>query len=315
MPQAISSDSDRSAQARSPRSFSFQQRSYAALQLLRPANSVTAMADVLAGIAVAFFVSNAVAFPFPAALLLVLSGAILYAGGVALNDACDAGVDRIERPERPIPSGRISRSAAFALAFGFLVLGLALAFSYGFVAGAVASVTVLFIACYDFFAKRNAVLGPLTMGLCRSGSLLLGVAASSQALAEWWFIGAVPLAYVAAITLVGRGESDGKNPFGKMAVALVLAVIFFMGGIAWYFSRIFAFPYLALFAACVLPAFWRALQRPGPDVIRGAVKAGVLSLIMLDAAMAAVFSHWLYALAILALFPVSRMLARLFPVA
>jgi hypothetical protein len=313
MSQAISSNKGRGAEARRLRRFSFRQRSYAALQLLRPANSVTAMADVLAGMAIAF--SAAPDIVSAKAILLVLSGAFLYAGGVALNDACDTGIDRIERPERPIPSGRISRWSGFALAFCFLAFGLFLAFSYAFAAGAVASATVFFIVCYDFFAKKNSVSGPLTMGLCRAGSLLLGISASSQALADWWFLGAVPLAYVAAITLVSRGESDGKNPFGKMAVALVAAVILLMGGIAWYFSRFSAVPFLTLFAACVLPAFWLAQKNPNPDSVRGAVKAGVLSLIMLDAAIAAIFSNWLYALAVLALFPVSRMLARLFPVA
>lgn len=289
------------------------ERSYAALQLLRPANSVTAMADVLAGLAIAFSISPSVAAAKTA--LLVLSGGFLYGGGVALNDACDTKIDRIERPERPIPSGRISPLAAFALAFLFLAVGMLLAFLYSPLAGTVGCITVFFIACYDCMAKKSPLLGPITMGLCRSGSLLLGMAASAQALVEWWFLGAVPLAYVAAITLVGRGEANGKNPYGKMAIALVVAVILLLGSLGWYFKHISAAPFVALFAACVVPAFWRALKNASPASIQQAVKAAVLSLIILDAAMAAIFTNWLYALAVLALFPVSRMIARLFPVA
>jgi 4-hydroxybenzoate polyprenyltransferase len=293
--------------------FSFTEKSYAALQLLRPANSMTAMADVLAGVAVALFVSGGSALGGFG--LLVLSGGLLYAGGVALNDACDAGIDAIERPERPIPSGRISRRAAFALAYAMLALGLAFALFHSALAGGVALATVAFIAFYDTYAKRDPVLGPFAMGLCRAGSLLLGVSASAQAFESWWLLGALPLIYVAAITLVGRGEADGKNPYGKTAVGLVTAVIFLMAAIAIYFGRLLAFPYLALFAVCVLPPFWRALKSPDPMLIRGAVKAGVLSLIMLDAAIAAIFGGWLYALIVLLLFPISRMQARLFPVA
>lgn len=313
MPQAISSDSKSSTQTRSPRRFSFQQRTYAALQLLRPANSVTAMADVLAGLAIAFSVSSGID-PYWAALL-VLSGAFLYGGGVALNDACDTEVDRLERPERPIPSGRISPSSAFVLAFFFLAVGLLFAFLYAPLSGAVASATVFFIVCYDYIAKNHPVFGPLVMGLCRSGSLLLGVSASSVALAQWWPLGVLPLAYVAAITLVSRGESNGKNPYGKIAIGLVLTVIVLLTGLGWYFRHFSAIPFLALFAACVLPAFWNALKDANPHSIQKAVKAGVLSLILLDAALAAIFTDWLYALAVLVLFPVSRMFARLFPVA
>jgi 4-hydroxybenzoate polyprenyltransferase len=313
MPQVISSNNGQSGGERLPGNFSFKERSYAALQLLRPANSVTAMADVLAGLAIAFSTSPGIASY--QITLLILSGAFLYAGGVALNDACDSEIDRMERPERPIPSGRIRPLSAFLLAFCFLAAGMLLAFIYAPLAGAVACATVLFIACYDYIAKKSAVIGPMTMGLCRSGSLLLGVSASSQALADWWFLGAVPLAYVAAITLVSRGESDGKNRYGKMAIALIVAVIFLLGSLGWYCRQFSATPFLALFAACVLPAFWHALKNANPGSIQKAVKAGVLSLIIMDAAMAAIFSNWLYASVVLALFPVSRMLARLFPVA
>ena len=67
------------------------------LELMRPANVATALADVLAGYAVAGL-GNPRALPW-----LLLSTACLYAGGVVLNDFFDRDVDRLERPERPIP--------------------------------------------------------------------------------------------------------------------------------------------------------------------------------------------------------------------
>jgi hypothetical protein len=39
----------------------------------------------------------------------------LYAGGVVLNDFFDRRLDAIERPERPIPSRRVSAASAAAL--------------------------------------------------------------------------------------------------------------------------------------------------------------------------------------------------------
>src|SRR4051794_10139688 len=71
------------------------------LALLRPANVVTALADVLAGAAVA-------GEPWSASLpWLLASTACLYAGGVVLNDVADRTIDAAERPERPIPSGAV----------------------------------------------------------------------------------------------------------------------------------------------------------------------------------------------------------------
>ena len=87
------------------------------LELVRPANVATALADVLAGYAVAGLGN-------PRALgWLLLSTACLYAGGVVLNDVFDRDIDRAERPERPIPSGRVSARAAASLGGGLLAFG------------------------------------------------------------------------------------------------------------------------------------------------------------------------------------------------
>ena len=81
------------------------------LRLMRPANIVTAVADILAGIAIA----SSLQFSRPdisLVILLALSTACLYGGGVVMNDVFDAGLDSVERPERPIPSGLIQKSHA-----------------------------------------------------------------------------------------------------------------------------------------------------------------------------------------------------------
>ena len=40
--------------------------------------------------------------------LMLLSVSLLYTGGMFLNDAFDEEYDRLRRPERPIPSGKIT---------------------------------------------------------------------------------------------------------------------------------------------------------------------------------------------------------------
>ncbi|WP_235934646.1 UbiA family prenyltransferase, partial [Agromyces humi] len=48
--------------------------------------------------------------------LLPLASVFLYSGGMALNDYADRRLDAVERPERPIPSGRISPRRALGVA-------------------------------------------------------------------------------------------------------------------------------------------------------------------------------------------------------
>src|SRR5699024_7457278 len=85
-------------------------------ELMRPANIVTAFADILAGFAAvggAIAVSGWSLSADPAGLgWLLLSTFGLYGGGVVLNDVFDADLDATERPERAIPSGRVSRKGA-----------------------------------------------------------------------------------------------------------------------------------------------------------------------------------------------------------
>src|SRR3954463_16812892 len=88
------------------------------VELIRPANVATALGDVLAGYTVAGL-GNHAALPW-----LLLSTACLYAGGVVLNDFFDRDLDRIERPERPIPSRRVTAAAAGRLGAGLLAAGI-----------------------------------------------------------------------------------------------------------------------------------------------------------------------------------------------
>src|SRR6478735_6826850 len=97
------------------------------LQLIRLPNVFTAAADSLAGW---LLVEGTFAHP---ERWLPLCGAsmAIYAAGIALNDVFDYEIDLVERPNRPLPSGRVSRRFASVLGWGLLVLGIVLAGASG----------------------------------------------------------------------------------------------------------------------------------------------------------------------------------------
>ena len=66
------------------------------------------MADILCGFLVGAAISGAGEPNWFVLPWLLLSSAGLYLGGMVLNDVFDARLDAVERPERPIPSGRVS---------------------------------------------------------------------------------------------------------------------------------------------------------------------------------------------------------------
>ena len=280
---------------------------WAYLGLMRPANVMTALADVLAG---AFAAGGSERLAW-----LLLATAALYAGGVALNDVFDASLDRRERPERAIPSGRASLGGAAALGSGLLLLGVAAAGLASWAAMGLACATAAAILAYNGWAKHQGLAGPLVMGLCRGLNLLLGVAALPPMLGQLWPLALLPITYIAAITAISRGEVHGGGAaVGWLAVALAAGVIVAVAALGLSAGNWAALPALALFAWRVMPPFVAAARRPQPGLIGAAVKAGVLSLILLDASLAAAMAGPLEALLIVALWPLSLGLGRVFAV-
>src|SRR5262249_55114762 len=161
------------------------------------------LADVLAGFAIADR-GNLPALPW-----LLLSTACLYGGGVVLNDFFDRTVDAIERPERPIPSGRVRPQVAAGFGAVLLAIGIAAASQATPVSVVIAVLIALAVVVYDGAAKRNPVLGPITMGTCRGLNLVLGMSAVASAAASHWHLAFLPFFYIWAITAVSRGEVHG----------------------------------------------------------------------------------------------------------
>jgi 4-hydroxybenzoate polyprenyltransferase len=284
-------------------------RGRARLELVRPANVVTAFADVLAGFAIAG------AANWPALAPLLVSTACLYAGGTVLNDVFDRAIDAIERPERPIPSGRIGAREAGILGASLLVAGAAMAALAGRAAGIVAAFIVLAVLTYDARAKRGVVSGPLVMGACRGLNLLLGVAAVPSLLAARWPLALVNVAYIAGVTLTSRGEvSGGRRPAAAAAIVLVAGACAGLAAVGVRQHSVFAVLLTAALSGRVLPAFWRAWRDARPAAIRGAVRTGVLSLVLIDAALGAAYAGMIYGLAILAVALAAGRLARRFAV-
>ena len=146
-------------------------------QLTRPANLITAVADILAGIALSGFLINGYLtyFDLQPVILLCISTIGLYGGGVVMNDVFDAELDKAERPERPIPSGRATKAEAVSLAIILFIAGVICAAALGTVSALFAGSIVIFALLYDKFAKPHFFWSPLLMGICRGLKLLLGM--------------------------------------------------------------------------------------------------------------------------------------------
>ena len=279
------------------------------LELLRPANVATALADVLAGFAVAGLHDRR-ALPW-----LLISTASLYAGGVVLNDVFDRRLDAVERPERPLPSGRASVRSAAILGALLLAGGMLAGSGANRTAGLMASAIAGLVLLYDVWGKRHALTAPVNMGLCRALNLLLGVTAAPAALVTAWPLGGIPLLYIGAVTLLSRGEVHGGGRRTAVVALISLSVALLALGVVSLSVGGGSLPALALVVLLgwrVLPPFWKASIHAESGAIRQAVKAGVLSLVLVNAAIGATYAGFAYSIIILATGALAVWLARRF---
>lgn len=222
------------------------------LQLVRAPNVFTAVTNVFTGCAAA-----GVSATNPTAIiLLAFSSACLYAGGVALNDWCDLDVDRVERPKRPLPSGQVSSKAAVTLAITLLAAGVALAGVVGAMAMLTASAIVLLVATYNFGLKSVRIVGPLNMGACRFGNVLLGACAAPGASGRALPFAVFMMVWVVVISLISAREVAAPR-LQTVVKAMVLAIPLLDG----IFVGTLTTPWLGVgVAAFALPA-WLTARR------------------------------------------------------
>ncbi|MFF9037427.1 SCO3242 family prenyltransferase [Streptomyces sp. NPDC014892] len=303
-------------------------------QLVRAPAALSVPGDVLAGAAAA-------GHPLGARTVGVMGSSVcLYWAGMALNDYADATVDAVERPERPVPSGRIPRRTALAVAGTLTAGGLALAAASGgrrSLMGALPLTAAVW--AYDLKLKSTPA-GPAAMASARALDVLAGALAAGRGpdrttgTGAALLRGAVPAALVGAhtytLTALSRHEISGAPArlpaatlAASMTTALATALPAARTAVAWRAGRLqgragtTAAARAAVVAAGALAylgsygtAQARAVREPSGENVRRAVGAGILGLMPLQAALTARSGATAAAAALGVVHPLARRLAR-----
>lgn len=110
----------------------------------------------------------------PHLLLISTSTFTLLSAGNAINDYCDYDIDRINRPKRPIPSGRIPRRNALIYAVVLTLIGIALGTQIHIKAVAIILLAAITLVSYAFWLKRTPLLGNLTVAALTGLAFIAG---------------------------------------------------------------------------------------------------------------------------------------------
>ena len=193
------------------------------LQLMRLPTVFTALSNILCGYLIthSFRVGD---LPQQTDLWLLLATSIgLYLGGMVLNDVFDAKLDAVERPERPIPSGRISRNAAALFGGLLMTAGVVAASRVGLNSLLVAAMIVPCVLAYNGYLK-STVAAPLGMSACRFLNLMLGASAVEGSM---WHSTPLTVAaalgvYIVGVTLFARNEAGRSSRYGLLSGVVIL---------------------------------------------------------------------------------------------
>src|SRR5690606_14474889 len=99
------------------------------------------------------------------------------------------------------------------------------------------------------------------------------------------------------------------------ALLYVLVICFILfHNLTIVYAPIQVLPFLLLFGIAIFTPLVKAYQINSPHNIKKAVKAGVLSLVIMDAAIAVSVSNWWVGMIILLLLPLSLFLSKRFSV-
>lgn len=261
------------------------------LQLLRLPAVFTAMADIFLG----FILTHREFQPWEkfAGLLVASSG--LYLAGMVFNDVFDIKQDRLERPGRPIPSGRVSMPSAVILGLMLMAVGIGAAYTVAPWSRFIAWCLVPAILGYDAVLKRTP-LGPLGMGVCRFFNVMLGASDYSWlAKVHFWgnpqLLTAIGLGiYIIGVTWFARTEAKQSSRW-QLSGALLVALAG-IGLLAWLvnfrppsnWNRI-VYLLLGMIAANVGVRAFSAIREPTPQRVQPMIKLMLLSYVMLCATL------------------------------
>lgn len=195
------------------------------LDLVRPVNCVMIGFAVIVGA----FVSRPPTVSAAQLGLGFLTGFFICAYSMALNDVYDLEVDKVNRPERPIPSGRVSPPGASKLAFVSVAAGMVCsALSFSLLAVAVAAAYAFLSWVYNAAAKKTGLPGNLIVASSLAIPFVYGGAVSGGSIGGSLLL---MMALTAFFSGVGREvvkamadmEGDAKRDVNSIARSRGLA--------------------------------------------------------------------------------------------
>ena len=288
------------------------------LVLIRFPNLFTIPSNIIVGF------SQLVLFPeagIENLLLLMTTSILLYVVGIIINDYRDLEIDRKERPDRPLPAGKISPRSALAFVFVAAISAIFLATLVGIPSVFLAVILLITIIAYDCWLKNN-FLGYFAIALARVINVVLGYSAgitllisNQNEITRLSVILISTFLYVTAISYISRKEVESSPKKSNFQISIVLLSL--IPAILTFFTLSGVFKWdlflsLIIFIGMLIKSLVGKYGSPNPEVTKKIVRNLVLSIIILDSTFLSGTLGFAYGLSLLVLLIPAVILSRRF---
>jgi len=146
------------------------------LELMRYKNCAMAGLAAVIGAAIAYSAAPGELLWMGLIFITVFS---ITGAGNAINDYFDAGIDAINRPYRPIPSGRITRNCAFRFSIVLFASGIMISYFIGtnLIPLLIAVFNSFLLYLYASYLKKKVLVGNFGVSYLTGSTFLFGGAA------------------------------------------------------------------------------------------------------------------------------------------
>jgi len=134
------------------------------LRLMRPVNCLMMGFAVIVGATLTSL--NLSSLSWSNLIYGFITGFMLTAASMAINDYYDREIDAVNEPNRPIPSGLIKPKEALAFAFILTAIGFATAYLANIPCFLIAIIAWIFFVTYTTVGKRSGLPGNFLVSLC-----------------------------------------------------------------------------------------------------------------------------------------------------
>jgi geranylgeranylglycerol-phosphate geranylgeranyltransferase len=210
------------------------------VRLMRPVNCAMMGFAVFVGAVLALSASDAPFFnaEWLGVLYGFVTGFMLTAASMTINDYYDRAIDAINEPHRPIPSGTVSEQQALAFVFALSAVGFVFAYFTSVLCLAVAVISWIVVATYVTVGKRSGLPGNFLVSTCVAIPFIYG----SIAVLNYVPLSVVLFTLMAFLSNTGREitkgivdvEGDSAGGVKTLAVrygerhAAVVAAVFYV---------------------------------------------------------------------------------------